>query len=154
MIIAITGYSQTNVHNVVPSYAVPYFQANVRVADTLQAEHIIVTDSVTLEDALFDIYHLAPDADSLVVADDGVINLRAGAYGELHVSVYNAGMYEEFAWAIINTDGSIGILIQKSTDVTTTGGTDNKLNIYDGGAYTIIENKLGGNRTIKYTFIH
>lgn len=37
MIIAITGYSQTNVHNVVPSYAVPYFQANVRVADTLQA---------------------------------------------------------------------------------------------------------------------
>lgn len=154
MIIAITGYSQINVHNVVPSYAVPYFQANVRVADTLQAEHIIVTDSITLEDALFDIYHLAPDADSLVVADDGVINLRAGAYGELHVSVYNAGMYEEFAWAIINTDGSIGILIQNSTDVTTTGGTDNKLNIYDGGAYTIIENKLGGSRTIKYTFIH
>jgi hypothetical protein len=130
------------------------FNADVYVNDTAFMEHLTVTDSVTLEDALFDIYHLAPDADSLVVADDGVINLRAGAYGELHVSVYNAGMYEEFAWAIINTDGSIGILIQNSTDVTTTGGTDNKLNIYDGGTYAIIENKLGGSRTIKYWFTH
>jgi hypothetical protein len=137
-----------------PTDSTSAFIGNVSITDTTFMEHLTVTDSVTLEDALFDIYHLAPDADSLVVADDGVINLRAGAYGELHVSVYNAGMYEEFAWAIINTDGSIGILIQKSTNVTTTGGTDGNLNIYDGGTYAIIENKLGGSRTIKYWFTH
>lgn len=38
MIISITGHSQINVHNVVPSWAVPYFKANIRIADTLQSE--------------------------------------------------------------------------------------------------------------------
>jgi hypothetical protein len=127
---------------------------NMSISETATMDHLTVTDSVTLEDALFDIYHLAPDADSLVVADDGIINLRTGAYGELRVWVFNAGMYAEYAIVILNVDGSIGIMTENSTNVTNVGGTDNKLNIYDAGAYTTIENKLGGSRTIKYTFIH
>jgi len=129
-------------------------RGNAYIADTTFMEHLTVTDSVSLEDALFDIYHLAPDADSLVVADDGIINLRAGAYGELRVFVYNSGVYDQFATVITNADGSIGLLVQNSANVTTTGGTDGNLNIYDGGAYTTIENKLGGSRTVKYVYTH
>jgi hypothetical protein len=47
MIISIMGYSQINVHNVVPSYATPYFQANIRVKDSLQSQNII-TDSLAI----------------------------------------------------------------------------------------------------------
>lgn len=47
MIISITGYSQINVHNVVPSWAVPYFQANIRIKDSLQSQNII-TDSLAI----------------------------------------------------------------------------------------------------------
>ena len=91
--------------------------------------------------------------DSIVLADDAGINLQAGAYGELRIYVFNAGTYDEWATAIINSDGSV-YLISNSTDVTTTGGTDNKFNIYDAGSNTTIENKLGGNRTVKYIFTH
>ena len=62
-------------------------------------------------------------------------------------------MYAERATVIISVDGSV-YLESNSLNVTSTGGTDNKLNIYDGGAYAIIENKLGGSRTIKYIFTH
>lgn len=130
------------------------FNADVYVNDTAFMEHLTVTDSVTLEDALFDIYNLAPDSDSLLVADDGIINLRTGAYGELRVWVFNSGMYAEYAVVILNIDGSIGIMTENSANVTNVGGTDGKLNIYDAGAYTTIENKLGGSRTIKYVFTH
>jgi hypothetical protein len=129
-------------------------RGNAYVADTTFMEHLEVTDSVTLKDALFDIYHLAPDSDSLIVADDGIINLRTGAYGELRVWVFNSGMYAEYAVVILNVDGSIGIMTENSANVTNVGGTDGKLNIYDAGAYTTIENKLGGSRTIKYVFTH
>ncbi len=48
MIIAITGYSQVNVHNVVPSFAIPYFQANIRVDDTLQTNTLLAIDGAVL----------------------------------------------------------------------------------------------------------
>jgi hypothetical protein len=127
---------------------------NLSVTDTADIKHLAVTDSATLEDALFGLYHLTPTSDSLVVADDGFINLPAGVYGTLDVTSFNSGSWDAYAYAKINSDGSVFLVYNSTENVSTTGGTDNHMNIYDAGTYTRIENKLGGNRTIKYTFIH
>jgi hypothetical protein len=127
---------------------------NVSVTDTVAMQHLTVTDSTTLPSVLYDLYHLTPTSDSLVVADDGFINLPAGVYGTLDVTSFNSGSWDAYAYAKINSDGSVFLVYNSTENVSTTGGTDNHMNIYDAGTYTRIENKLGGNRTIKYTFIH
>lgn len=69
------------------------------------------------------------------MADNDTIKLDDGRSGMLWLLV---GDNEEYAWATF-TSTAVVTLIHNSTNITTTGATDNKVNIYDGGAMVIVE---------------
>ncbi len=73
------------------------------------------------------------------LANNGTYTLTSGKKGFGIVTIGNSQEYAFFSF----TDAAAVTLISNSTNVTTTGGSANKLNIYDGGTSVIIENKLG-----------
>lgn len=86
---------------------------------------------------------------SATVNDGAHIQLPSGISGWGEVFVFNSGTFVERARFYFNSSAAV-TLIDNSTNVGTTAGVDNKLNIYDNGTRVALENQLGGNYTMKY----
>jgi hypothetical protein len=84
------------------------------------------------------------------LADNGTFTLENARSG---VGIITFGDGEEYAWFSFTTAGVV-TLITNSANVTTTGGTNDKLNIYDGGTAVTIENTFAAakNMTIKVIY--
>jgi hypothetical protein len=87
---------------------------------------------------------------NIQLADNGTFGLDASRSGMGWITF---GDNEEFAWFTFTT-GAVVTLIQNSANVTTTGATNDKLNIYDGGTAVTIENTFTAskNMTIKVIY--
>jgi len=83
---------------------------------------------------------------SQVVADNAHIDIATGVTGWGFVQAGNNEEHAQFSFTEI---GAV-TLISNTANVTTVGGSDGKLNIYDAGAGVAIENKLGAAKKIRF----
>ena len=93
---------------------------------------------------------VASHKESSAIIDDGIITLPSGqsGFGEVYAFLTSSGAFAERARFYFSEDATV-VLVDNSTNVTTTGGTNDKLNIYDSGSAVVIENKLGARYTLK-----
>jgi len=101
--------------------------------------------------------------DSLIVTSGATTNTRVrsmadGAEYVLPTGIEGFGEIKigaEYAHFIFESDGTVTLLSTCTANVGTTDGTDDKLNIYDGGTGIVIENQLGStlNCLLKITYM-
>lgn len=87
---------------------------------------------------------------SRVLADNGNFTLTSGRSG---IGMITFGDGEEYAWFSFTT-AAVVTLITNSANVTTTGATNDKLNIYDGGTSVTIENTFTATKTMTITLTY
>jgi len=128
MIISITGYSQINVHNVVNSYAVPYFQANVRVDDTLQTKTLLAIDGAVLFSGTSGVTPTSGSGTRFMWIPF-LSAFRAGSINGTQWDAANIGLYST----------AFGLSNKASGDFSNAGGsytTANSYNLFTTGRYT------------------
>jgi hypothetical protein len=111
-------------------------------------EQILLLDTFGVIYALPYDTTLAGKKYNTLVLDDGILAFDAGVSGWGTISAIDSGIEDEFATFRFDSDGTVR-LTYNTTNVGTTAGVDNSLNIYDNGSNVIVENKLGGTRRLK-----
>jgi hypothetical protein len=85
--------------------------------------------------------------DNQSLIDTGTYSLPNASSGIGYLMVGDNEEWAIFTWG---TAGAVNLMIF-SANITTTGATDNKFNIFDGGTAVTLENQLGATKTVKMT---
>lgn len=87
---------------------------------------------------------------SYILADNANFALSTGRSGMAWITV---GDGEEFAWFSF-TQAGVVTLITNSSNVTTTQGTNDKINVYDGGTAVSIENTFTASKQVAIKILY
>jgi hypothetical protein len=85
-----------------------------------------------------------------ILADNGTVALASGRSG---IGIITVGDGEEYAWFSFTTAGVV-TLVTNSSNVTTTQGTNDKINIYDAGSNVTIENTFTASKVLTVKILY